>query len=251
MKTLSDSEIELIEKYIDNSLSDEETNLFHQKVQQSVEFSDQLELALITIKDIKENYQPFTKKELFEIFEHSKKEIEKNTKIKKLSLIAAGISLVLCSLFALNNDSDNISQTLFMEYYEEYPAHPIFRDLNQKDNLSKAIQAYERGYYQNALPYLLEQFSKESDHNLAIYIGNSFLAQDDINQAIKFFKLAEQSSEEDIRAHAKWYLALSYLKSAKINDSKEVLTDIIDQKQLYFKEAQELLNKMKNHQKTK
>lgn len=250
MKTLTDSEIELIEKYIDNSLSDSEVSLFHQKVQQSVEFSEQLELAQKAIKDIRKDYQPLTKKELFEIFEHSKKGIKKKTKIRKLSLIAAAISLILCSLFVLNDDSENIHQTLFMEYYQEYPTRPIFRDINQKDNLSMAIQAYERGQYKNALPLLLDQFSKESDLNLPIYIGNCFLAQDDMDQAIIFFKLAEQSSQEEIQAHAKWYLALSYLKSEKTQDSKETLASIIDLKQLYFKEAQALLNKIEDYQKT-
>ncbi|MDW3210928.1 MAG: hypothetical protein R8N23_13720 [Reichenbachiella sp.] len=251
MTTYSDQDIELIEKYLDNSLSHEERTQLEKRIEQSDEFERQIKYAELAISDIKSEQEKRVKKELLEIFEDSKKGIEEKTKLRKFSLLAAVISLILCSIFVLDRDSGNIHQTLFMEYYDEYPARPIFRDLNQKDKLSKAIQAYERGQYQGALPFLLEQFSRESDHNLAIYIGNCFLAQDDMDEAIKFFKLAEQSPQADIRANAKWYLALSYLKSAKTDDCKKVLTGIIDQKQLYFKEAQELLNKIENHQKTK
>ncbi|MEP5238445.1 MAG: hypothetical protein ABJQ38_05815, partial [Flavobacteriaceae bacterium] len=52
------------------------------------------------------------------------------------------------------------------------------------------------------------------------------------------------SSHLIVNQTAEWYLALAYLKENKVNKAQSLLKKITTEKQLYYKQALEILNKI-------
>lgn len=242
MKTLSDSEIELIEKYIDNSLSDEESNLFQQKIQQSIKFSDQLELAQKAINDIKEGYQALSKKELFEIYHQSKKDRQNKVRFNNRTFIAASVSLLMLCMFYWYGSYYKANDTLYYAYYEVYPATPSARGGHETTNL--AMDYYRMQNYKEALMYFAPETFQDEDQ-LMLYTGNCYLNLNEEKRAIETFTQGLESKDQVVRNYAKWYLALSYLKDKQPEKAKNELSEIVKENQIYSEEASSLLEQIR------
>jgi tetratricopeptide (TPR) repeat protein len=83
-----------------------------------------------------------------------------------------------------------------------------------KSNTKNGIDSYDDGKYDEALQYLEQVNSKNSDE-IAIknyYLGVSFLAKNNANSAINALLKAKTCTLKIIRDNSDWYLALAYLK---------------------------------------
>jgi tetratricopeptide (TPR) repeat protein len=100
------------------------------------------------------------------------------------------------------------------------------------------------GRYEEANGYFKLAIEHESDDAIAhLCLGNAYLATGDQASAEETFNHIIDDHGGDLLTHAKWYLALSYLKQGKLERTRAVLWEISDSG-TYGKEAKRLLKEL-------
>lgn len=160
--------------------------------------------------------------------------------------IAATISLLVASLFIFKTSATNPDR-LFQDYFEPYEnLNSALRDSQQEvDDLAQAYIAYEQGKYAEAAEFF-ESVNSENTQLLThfFYQGNAYLALGEAEKAIALFQIVSES-KSILRDTAKWYLALSYLKSKELKKCREVLDEISLANNGFSKRANTIIKQLK------
>ncbi len=219
--------IELIDKYFENSLSPKEQVKFNDLLQNNKdfvkEFAFQKDLRkIISIKqqeDLKSTLQQFeTKiqnKSVFSI-------------INKKWLIAASLTLlVTLGIWSVKNTFFPSTDTLFVENFEPYRniVQPIVRGETVNTIEHKAYVAYENGNYYKAIN-LFNSVKNPNEAPILFYKAMGYLATNKTSEAIHILlPIATSSnltdSDLNLNEKANWYLALAYLKNG---DNKKAIS---------------------------
>ena len=238
---LSDNDIELIEKYIDNSLSEDESVLFEEKKLSSKEFVEQLEVATISMEFIKSKNQEKLKKEIEDIYRSSQEMERKSMSVKwYLTVAAAAILLIVSTIVWFSSNSQLSNQELFLSYYEPYRATPITRD--ETSNTSVAMKYYRSQEYKKALELFLKS---DTDEITNLYVGNCYLSLGDNKNAIITFMEGLNAEDIIVKQTARWYLALSNLNAGNDETCYNLLNFIVDNEDLYSNQARKLMKDLK------
>ncbi len=239
----SENDKELIEEYLDDSLNEEKKQLFKNRLADSKSFADEVELQSTMIATIKMEERKLLKSELKEQAIRLRPFTAKRTSRKLYYIAAAITSLVVVFYFLLPK-----SDSLFEAYYVPFPENPIVRsESNISNDYHKAMNYYSRGEYDKALEVFNLIKSSAGQEEILLYIGNCYLSLDQPQEAIQSFKsLIEDANNEVIKVHAEWFLALSFLESGGLEESKRILRQIKgDERNQYRQKASELLNKLR------
>ncbi len=203
---ITQEELDLIHKYLENDLNTEEVILFKNYLASNNEFAKEVK----RFTDIKIALKTASAARL---------KIEKKTKVVRLSwtkiAYAASVLIVISlgSYFIYNPSKPSSHQQLYAQYFEN-----PFTENNEwttrsgfSDNELKAI---------NDLESAISQMEKEN-FNQAIIILESFNHQD----------------HTFIMNDVEWYLALAYLHIGKPEKAKELLGIILNSNSKYSKKA--------------
>lgn len=243
--------LELIEKYFSNSLTDEEQILFNNLLKDDKAFKDEF----LFLKDLKKTLSHNQKKSLKTTLQNFESDLknEKGFHLKKW-LAAASIILVLgLSYFLFSDSFNNTPEKLYAEYFEPYRnvVHPVVRGENGKTIESSAFLAYENKKYHKALN-LLNSVSNNNDDCFKFYSAMCYMGLNKNLDAIDLLlpiATSESNPDSDLNFNAKanWYLGLAYLNSGDINKAISQFSFVVNNPSCSFKkeEAQEILNKLK------
>lgn len=259
----------LIEKYLKNQLSDEESVLFTKRLETDEQFNIEFELERKLFDTLSEDNWSFIEDKGSEYEEYKKlaeendiKELKEtldvvSVKFKSKSrfsfktknilhyLTAASIILFFGYYFFLNN---NTNQDLYDDYMslDELPSFS-FRgeenDVNQK--LREAERLFESKKYESVLTTLNPIMdTKNLELPFYLYVGVSQVELELFNEAENTFEDLIKSDISDSHV-GYWYKALLFVKVNRIEDAKLTLNYIV-QNELYNQEnAESLLKELK------
>ncbi|MEO9806596.1 MAG: hypothetical protein ABJF04_25265 [Reichenbachiella sp.] len=241
MNDLSESDYRLIEAKIDGSMTDQEQDLFAQKLKDSKDFEHEFQTQNMVIESLVQSNNEVLRKEFRPYLEESKQQRKIDDARRTLMLAASLSFLVLCGIVYYLFSPEVVNhETIYQAYFEIYPAPPITRGNEVGANLSD-FDHYRKGEYLQAI----ETFKSGPQSEMTpVYQAMCYLKTDQVNKAIEHLNEALGSSHLIVNQTAEWYLALAYLKENKVNKAQSLLKKITTEKQLYYKQALEILNKI-------
>lgn len=240
------NDLDLIEHYLDGSLSDTERLAFEERVRSEAELRVQVE----EMKVIREGIVRASRKEVLK----SLKELEATLPEVEAPIIplwrttwlqvAAGISLLALCVYLLWPRTQEPAQ-LFAEYFEPYPniIMPTVRGVVENDSTVKAqaYRAYDQQNYAEAIR--LFEAVQQKDEGVLLYLGNSYLANGQPEKALPLFEKV-LNNYDVFDEQAEWYVAVSYLKLEEREKAREALQKVVARESSYKSKAQLILEKL-------
>lgn len=198
----------LILQYFEQTLSNEDLQLFNDLIKtdkafvDEVAFQQQLKAAIHLQKrqEIKQQLQQL------DSFSNTK------TLFRKWFYIAATFILIIGSGVWLFFQKPDVKQ-LFATYYQPYPNTilPIVRGNNNTQNTFDAFRVYDNQDYEKASILFDKLFEKEQKEYALFYKAICLLQINKTTEAVDILKNFKFTSNEFI-IMSKWYLAMAYLK---------------------------------------
>jgi tetratricopeptide (TPR) repeat protein len=235
---------ELINAYLEGTLSPEDRELFENLVAQNPDYSAEFEShrklkAAITLSE-RENLKGF----LSEL--EPAKQPTASTSIKSwiYSTVAACV-VVLIGYFLWITLSMSPSEKLYARHYETYPnlVVPSTRGVNPADLKAEAFLAYDNADFGKAAG-LFEQLQAQSNSDYALlYLGICQLELGRPEKAIPVLNLVSATSES--KGIASWYEALGYFKLNMLDEGKVALEVTANSSNPFQTEAQSILKSFK------
>ncbi|MCP9770778.1 hypothetical protein EGI22_22975 [Lacihabitans sp. LS3-19] len=237
---------ELIEKYFENTLTEQELKAFEENLRSNASFKEEFEFQ----KSLKQSIHLKERNELKSIlkgFDNKNSdvrfEIQKNNKVWRFAAAAVVLILAAFGIYKYQTDGKN-TQDLYLAYHQPYPniVAPNVRGENTEGIKNEAFKAYEAENYQEAI----RLFSQIKDEEFAIfYTAISYLELNENQKAIEILKSNKFSETPfPFETYNKWYLALAYLKTGQKNEAKTILEDLTKTDNPQKQKAQELLNEL-------
>lgn len=265
--------MELAHKYIDGLASDSEIREIKERLKTDAKFRKEfmrLQAMKAMLKaDAQLDDMRSEMSTLFDEVVQPKLEkapaVKKSTKVINLQrvalAVAAAVSLVLVATFVFNNSSTN-TESLYQAYYSPYNSNVLRGEGSIDAIYQEAANQYSLGNYGVAQKQLNEYLEKinqnQSEENTSstspavkayehehiyLLLGNCALNLQDTDAAQDYFTKVLNGSNGQFIHDAKWYLALTYLKSAKDTEAENQLRELASTMNLYQIEAKKLLEK--------
>ena len=213
--------IDLIDRYFDNSLSPKEQLLFNDLLQNNEDFKNEF----VFQKDLKKIIALNQRENLKSTLQQFEDNAIKNTKILFLSkkwLIAASLALLIgLGFWFVKNTYFISSEKLFTQNFEPYRniIQPIVRGESSNTIEYRAFLAYENNDYHKAIN-LFNSVNNQDATYVSFYKAMCYLSLDKTTEAINLLEpiiLSSNLEEMDkkLSEKADWYLALAYLKTGE------------------------------------
>jgi tetratricopeptide (TPR) repeat protein len=271
MNNLSVADIQIIEKRLENQLSEPELLSFNERLRSDADFKE----GFVSYQDALKAIHIAGEDDVMAILKEEQTKLRiksdrvkpvaltpvRNPKILRGWLAAASIALLCVAGYWLMTSKNTIdSESLFAEYYK--PKTNTFIQFTRGDNdfietqkqliISKygvedgtkifnALSFYEKGNYDNAAT----EFYKLDVRNdtLYLYQANALLKSNQILLAITLLDKISAASPMIHEAH--WYKAMAYLNTKEVEKAKALLVILSkgDNKGFQVK-AKELLNRL-------
>lgn len=250
----TDYDIDLVERYFENDLTETEAVEFQERVNADDSFRSLVHQEKILMQGIR--LEGLSKDLRF------LKSLESNLGTKRLPVAsavskiwyyaaAAIATLAVAMAGLLIFGPEESTDELFARYYDKpYPNtfDVVDRSVTDPSKLSEApskraeaFQAYEAKDYARAAELFKELLKTNEDSGMLMLLGNSNLMLDRVDEAKQnFTTLINDFDELDIPA--KWFLSLCYLKSHDLENAKKVLKELSDTPVFYAGKAKKLLN---------
>lgn len=223
---------ELINKFLEKKLSENEIIEFKKLYNEDEKFSYEVKNHLNMIASIKAA---------------EKISIEKSQKIRKINWnyivgIAAILLIFITIGFIFFRNKNLTSSEIYSEYYKplESKENTMGEDFTEI-KIKEAFDYYNYEKYEIAVE-VFEQID-DSLENYTIYTGICYLEIENFENAINKFKIVTESNSL-MKNDAKWYLGLTYLKINKIEEAKRVFYEISNSSSQYSEKANEILEKL-------
>ena len=167
----------------------------------------------------------------------------KNKKIIKLATkLITSIAAIFLITFMIHYNSQKNYQSFYIENADWNNLPSLVEKGDNNSNISQIESLYDSQNYKQIISLINDN---NKDPYQLIYKGVSYVKLNDfINATITFDKLINTNSLESSRGY--WYKLLIYLNQNKLDDAKEILSKILQNKENYnYKKALELSNKLK------
>ncbi len=232
-----------IDRYLANTLTSKEQSDFekelvkNQHLRLEVEKHKALKNALIDDEIL--NF----KKDLKEI--HQEVELEEKREFRSTLFRYTGIAAVfviligIAAVLYLENriyPSDTL-EGLYAAYYTPFPSVSNVR-IGIADSQKNIEEKYVTDAYDEVIRIYESLEDKGMTDEILLYIGNSYLAKNDVPNAVSIFKKVKRS--DGYYEDALWYLALAYLKTEDISNALAILNKVIDYNGKYLEKAKML-----------
>lgn len=243
---LDDNDITLIEKYIDNALSQGEAELFNSRLKDQT-FYDEFKLQEAVAGSLKVVYRKKLKDELKQRLPEIRNDVVPFRKRQYFYWAASVAVITVISLIFFFIQRQHSAGSVFVAMYKPYPAAPVTRGQAEVPE-HPAFEMYRRGNYQEAATMFNQLISENNpafnETLLQLLLGNCYLNTDHFDQAAICFKNVMDSRQGILEQHGKWYYALTLLKDNKIDQSVSVFTEIRDSESIYSHRAQEAIDQL-------
>ncbi len=230
----------LLEKYIQNKLSQQEKIKFDTLLSNDGAFKKEVDFHM-NLKKIARHEDDDNFRKLITDIETTKPRQSRNyTKW----LAAASVVLLLGLTYFLTLDNKASHNELFTAYFEPYRnvIQPIERGSPQQDEKTLAFTAYEKGEYKKAIKLFSKLYASTKESYYLFYQANALLKLEKATEAVPFL-LEHLKTKDTLTEKSRWYLALAYLKLNNKEEAKKTLKKVISESNYKSKEAKELLEK--------
>lgn len=232
---LSD-DLEMIERYFENTLTAEERTSVQERARHDESFRKLFDRERLLVKAVRIEA---ANRNLRHLQELENKRPKRGVEVKWYYLAAAA-SVALIALFIWTGQKED-SAELFAQYFIPHPNvfEPTVR--GEATARTEAFQAYESRNYEKASALLNELTKSGEDPGVMMLLGNSYLAMGKTREAKEMFsRLIAGHDELDVAG--KWYLSLCYLKDNEKDKAVETLREIEGTSSPYAARARSLLD---------
>jgi len=232
-----EQELTQIEQYLNGTLPPEEAFAFTERMENDPDFAQKV----AEYKNILAGIDEFGQDDFFNkmrSWENALAASEAETKTKEIPFkqYFARAAVVLLLLLPLGywivsqNSLSYTNEELFALYFEPYDDIISSRASGNTDMLAQGMEFYHNRNYSEAITYL-EKYQTGTPDQPAVdfYLGVSYLATDQTENAEQFFKKVIAHGESAFVEVAEWNLALAYLKTEEHTHLKTKLHQIIAQ----------------------
>jgi tetratricopeptide (TPR) repeat protein len=246
-------DIDLIHRYLDRSLSDEEKVNLEKRLKEEPEFNTLYREHQMLVQGIrysglqeKLNQLRVLESVLPETVhvEDKKRQIRLHSYWKPLLAVAASLALFVVLFFLWKKPVDHVQ--LFAQEFKAYPNifEPIVRsDAQPINDRTEAFAAYEARDYQKAATLFKKLLQEKEEPGVLLLLGNANLILGNTSEARNnFITLINNFDEYDTQA--KWYLGLSYLKDGDVKSAQLILQEVSNSEFSYASKAKELLKQI-------
>lgn len=243
MNTIND--IELIERYFDNELSEQERTQLNDRLKTDFELKKLFDREKLLVNTIR--FDAAHKNLLF------LKQLEKSsfddrtTHFKKYWYYYAAAACITVFVVAGVFFSPLVNETpaeLYADYFEPYPNvfAPTLRSEEIIRTRTEAFQAYDQGDYKRASELFTGLIKENKEPGMLLLLGNANLVLGKTDEAlINFQDLL--NNYDDLDTQAKWFLSLCYLRKGDTPTARRLWKELEKTDDSYAVKAKELLNK--------
>lgn len=245
---ISDEAYQLMMKYLDDELSEEEQLQFENLMEESAEFRQEVKHVDAVAATIFAQQKSSDIAEISAVFDEFEKEdnvpLSGQRKVNRLVYaVAAGISVLLVATFLLFLRPSNVSpDQLFAENYQSLPINVSSRNASE---LPEALELYRKGRYSAAIPLLEVLADDPGQRQSVIYLSNALLETGATEEAINTLKdLQVADNEVFLKQYRHWYLGMAYLKNNELALSRAQFEQLLKEGGIYREEARKLIEAM-------
>jgi len=164
----------------------------------------------------------------------------------KYPVAAVILTLIGLSLFQILTLKG--PEELYSLYYKPYESDVSTRSvINSSDKIQISYILYQEGNYETSFDLLKNYLSvHQGDLTARFYYALNAIELSENDIAISEFKTIEENTISPFALHARWYLAMIYLKSDQPEKAKKYLRQLSDDENLYSAMAAKILKKLKS-----
>lgn len=233
-----EKDIALLESYLEGKLGESEKQAVEDRIANEEDFkklSSQLEVLIAGInyagsnnllgklKDIESGLPPVEVE-----VESGEDEEAKVVPMKRRNTwwyaAASVVVVILCSIFLFKQKAT--PGELFTDYMKHYGNidSPTTRgEVTDLKMYQKAYAAYDQHNYELAIDLFNQTPEPEMDSTKYLYLGISYLMNDQGKEAINSLGIAKESAG-NLENKIHWYLGLAYLNTGELEQAKKYLT---------------------------
>ena len=251
MEHQNDMDINLIDKYLAGTLSEEEKTLFEQKLAQP-QFKEKLEL----VQAIKKGVAAEKTQQMKSFLQNEEKKITTpeqtdtpTAKTKQLPRnflrIAAGFLVLLALSFWLWNKNDQGTTHLYTQHFSPeknvlYITKKSEPDLSRKYEIFKA---YDDGNYTEYIKGVDALLTDEDNDDYRFYKANALLELNQTDEAISILKKIIAAEKTQFMEESKFILALAYLRVNQKEAARPILEEL-SINAVYKEKVEKILSKL-------
>lgn len=247
---MSEADLILIEQFLNDELEHEQIEEVRKRISEDLDFALKVELVKGMAVAIRSDTDAF-RSDLSKMLHReagSGPDDKKPGQVKRINLwikiltaaaIVTGVILAT-NIFLSDNHSD-----LYGQYFTIPPENITTRmNTDISRDLQQALKAYSEKDYKAAIPLFQNQLSRQpEDPSSQFFLAISQMAVDEFDAAIK--NLNQLISRPGLYQNsARWYLALSYLRSGREEEGISTLEKLLDPENVYTSKARDLLNRL-------
>jgi hypothetical protein len=243
----TEKDIELIEKYFDEGLSEPETTSFERRMKTDDSFRSLVEqekyiIGAIRIQGLKDELGFLKRMEAG--LNDPQIEMRATGSRRWYILAAAVIALIIVARFALMPSVTG--EDLYKDNFRPYPNvfEPTVRGQAGVSDRADAFRAYEKGDYEQAARLFRSVLQNQKDTGVLLLLGNCNLILGNNSEAIQNFSQLSIESNE-LSMQAKWFLSLAYLKENDEAHAVPLLNELAATDASYAEKAAEILKSLK------
>lgn len=232
---------ELIEKYFEHNLTEEEKLLFNKLLVEDSDFKKEFEFYSELKNAVVVSERQKIKKEIQQ-FENSD-----DTPIFNLKryLPYAAILLVMLSLWFIFFSNNSNNTDLYNSYFEAYPNTEVSNtrsDINDKSVIEEAFIAYDLEEYAKANELFNLAIKISTSDYIQFYKAISLMELEQHKEALNLFESVNWS--EAYKEKSMWFKSLCYVKLNQVKEAKKELTLLTEKGTFKNSEAIALLSKL-------
>ena len=235
----------MIERYLDQSMEAEERAAFVKKMAEDDELKRDIQLHEEINTAILENDVYYFRESVKSLLKHEKKNSPKLRVSWIKYPIAAGI-IVLIAVSVWQIISTKSPEDLYLGFYQPYQSDLSIRSTKKStDKIQLAYLLYEQGDYETSYE-ILDNYLKSNYNNQTarFYLGMNAFELGQLDNAIQELTLVESDPSTPFALHARWYLAMLYLKKDQPDKASQYLGLLAESENMYTEQAKEILEKL-------
>lgn len=233
----------LITGYFENTLTENEKELFSELLEQDSDFKAEVEFEKKVKVAITLDERNRLKSKLAAI-ESGQKSRKNRLQAMRWVAVAASFLILITVGYQMANRR-NSNEKLYDHYYQTFPniELPTVRGVTATNNgKSAAFRAYDSQDYEEASKLFSEIYEKNGDDYALLYQGLSLMELKRFTEAVKIFERYREKPNRAFDTYIKWYLSLCYLRTDAEEKSRSLVRELAAGKNPFQKQASELLH---------
>lgn len=224
---ISQELLEIIERYLNGSMTTQELKDFNQLLELDNEFKTKVEDVQTMLKGIEAQTLKEQLDEFHEAIPKTTVKTSISSKVRFLNFskiaVAAALFLAVGSIWFFSTPEN---EKLYANYFKTDPGLPTTMSSTNNYDFYDAMVNYKHGDYNIAIDkWKILQEQKPDNDTLNYFLGVAHLANKNINDAIPFLERSIEAEDDFIFLDdAYLYLGLAYLKEGNIELAKKHLS---------------------------